>query len=260
MLNLKIGIQLASLRLPFEKALRAAAEMGAEAVEIDGRYGLKPAEMSRTGIRHLKNMLDTLNLRVCAIGFRTRRGYNVLEDLDARVEATKQAMSLGYQLGASIVVNQIGHVATEKDDPSRQLLIEVLTELGKHGQKAGAFLAAETGNESGAELADLVTDLPEGSLAVALNPGNLIIRGLSASEAAQDLGNHIQYVRAKDGVRDLAQGRGLEVALGRGTVDWPEVMGLLEDHNYRGYFTLEREQSNDPLTEIAAAMKYLRNL
>ena len=260
MFDLKIGVQLSSLRLPFQKALRSASEMGAGAVEIDGRYGLKPAEMSRTGIRHLKKMLDTSNLRVCAIGFRTRRGYNVLEDLDARVEATKQAMSLGYQLGALVVVNQIGHVAAEKDDQSRQLLIEVLTELGKHGQKTGTFLAAETGNESGAELADLVTDLPEGSLAVALNPGNLVIHGFSASEAARDLGNHIQYVRAKDGMRDLAQGRGLEVALGRGTVDWPEIMGLLEDHNYRGYFTLEREQSNDPLGEISAAVKYLRNL
>jgi sugar phosphate isomerase/epimerase len=61
-------------------------------------------------------------------------------------------------------------------------------------------------------------------------------------------------------MRDLAQGRGLEVALGRGTVDWPEIMGLLEDHNYRGYFTLEREQSNDPLGEISAGVKYLRNL
>ena len=81
MFELKIGIQLASLRLPFKKALHTAAELGADGIEIDARNTLKPQELSRTGLRQLRKTLDDRNLRVCAIGFPTRRGYNVLEEL-----------------------------------------------------------------------------------------------------------------------------------------------------------------------------------
>ena len=68
------------------------------------------------------------------------------------------------------------------------------------------------------------------------------------------------YVRAKDGVRDLAQGRGLEVPLGQGTADFPELIGMLEEHAYGGYFTVAREQANDPVAETAMAVEYLKNI
>ncbi len=75
-----------------------------------------------------------------------------------------------------------------------------------------------------------------------------------------DLGQHIMYVRAKDGVRDLAQGRGLEVPLGRGSADFPELIGLLEEFGYRGYFTVARENATDPINEISMAVEYLSNI
>ena len=54
--------------------------------------------------------------------------------------------------------------------------------------------------------------------------------------------------------------RGLETPLGRGSVDFPELIGVLEEHNYRGYFTIERRHTSDPVTEIGHAVQYLRNL
>ena len=56
---------------------------------------------------------------------------------------------------------------------------------------------------------------------------------------------------------DLARGRGLEVALGRGSADFPALMGALENFNYRGYFTIARDDADDPQLEIGAAVKYL---
>ena len=71
--QLKIGIQLKSLRQPFKKALHTAARLGARAVEIDARDELRPQELSQTGLRQLRNMLEDLNLTVSAVGFPTRR-------------------------------------------------------------------------------------------------------------------------------------------------------------------------------------------
>ena len=216
--ELRIGIQLTSLRLPFKNALQAAQRLGAHAVEIDARQDVRPAELGRTAMRQLRKLLEDHGLRVSAVSFQTRRGYDVEDDLAARVEATKRAMSFAFELGAPAVVNQIGRVPDDMESSEWKLLVDVLNELGKHGQHVGAILAAETGTESGEDLARLLAALPTGALGINLDPGNLIVNGFSPLEAVGALGRNIIHVHAKDGVRDLAKGRGLEVPLGRGPI------------------------------------------
>lgn len=258
--ELKIGLQLSSLRLPFRKAVEAASRMGVRSIEIDARQHLQLHELTQTGLRQLRKTLSDANLSVCALGFQTRSGYNVLDRLHERIEATKKAMDLAYKLGASIVVNQIGQIPSEAEGSDWNLLIEVISDLGQHAHHCGAFLAAETGSEDSSQLAKLLAAAPEGAIGVTLNPGNLIVNSFSPKEAIENLGQHIMYVRAKDGVRDLAQGRGLEVPLGRGTADFPELIGMLEEHAYRGYFTVARDSATDPVNEAAMAVEYLKNI
>jgi sugar phosphate isomerase/epimerase len=257
-LQIKVGIQTASLRQPFKQALLTAARLGADAVEIDARNDLKPAEMSRTAARQVRKMLDDLNLRVCAVGFRTRRGYDNPEDLERRVEATRQTMKMAFDLGAPVVINSIGRVPESSESPTWNVLLEALSELGRYGQHVGATLAAETGAESGEDLKRLIDALPLGALGVNFDPGNLVINNHSPAEAIRVLAPHVLHVHAKDGVRDLAQGRGVEVPLGRGSVDFPEILSVLEEQQYRGYFTIERDNAQDPEFEIGQAVKYLR--
>ena len=57
-----------------------------------------------------------------------------------------------------------------------------------------------------------------------------------------------------------AQGRGVEVPLGEGSVDFPEILGILEQSNYGGYFAVERESAQQPLPELRQAIDYLRGL
>lgn len=257
--QLRIAIQLRSLKLPFRPALEAAKQLGAEAVEIDAR-AIRPQEMSGTGLRQLKKLLDDYELRVAAVGFQTRRGYNVPDDLERRIDATRAAMRFARSLGASIVVNHIGRVPPGAEGRPWELLVEVLTDLGAFGQHVGAMLAAETGSESGPDLRRLLDALPAGSLGVTLNPGNLIVNDFSPLEAATVLGPDVLYVHAKDAVRDLAQGRGMEVPLGRGVADFAALAAALEEHAYRGYWAIERERADDPLHEIRQAIGYLQSL
>jgi sugar phosphate isomerase/epimerase len=256
----KIGIQLASLRLPFRKALATAARLGASGVEIDARGELRPHELGQTGLRELRRLLEEHNLRVVAVGFRTRRGYDVPAEIDKRVAATKAAMKFAAELRAPFVVNQIGRVPGEAGAAGWNLLVETLTDLGAYGQHVGATLAAQTGTESGADLARLIDALPPHAMGVDLDPGNLIAGGFSALEAVEALGPHIVHVHARDAVRDLARGRGLEVALGRGSADFPALLGALENFGYRGYFTIAREEAEQPQAEVAQAVKYLTEI
>lgn len=256
----KVAIQLASLGLPFKRSLQTAHTLGASAVEIDARGEIKPQELSETGLRELRRMLDELGLKVSAVGFQTRRGYDAAQDVERRVAATKAAMKFAHDLRAPVVVNQIGRVPAEPKGPAWEQLLQVLGDLSLYGQHVGVLLAAQTGTESGEDLARLLGALPPQGVGVDLDPGNLIINGFSPLEAVQSLGASIVHVHARDGVRDLARGRGLETPLGRGSADFPALLGALEEHGYRGYFTIARDRSEDPLGEISAAVKYLKSM
>ena len=258
--DVRVGIQLASLRLPFKAAIETAARLGAEAVEVDARGEITPQALSQTGLRQIRKLLEDYNLRVCAVGFRTRRGYNDPDRLVERIEATKAAMDFAYRLGANVVINHVGRVPEEAGGADWNLLIDVLGQLGRHAEKAGAFLAAETGSESGPQLARLIAALPEGALRVNFDPGNLAVNNFSVTEAVEVLGPQIIHVHAKDGVRDFAQGRGVEVPLGRGSVDFPNLLGSLAERGYQGYYTVERENAADPINEVAYAVQYLKNM
>ena len=158
------------------------------------------------------------------------------------------------------MVNHVGRIPEDEQDDEFSLLVETLTDLGRHGQRVGTVLAAETGAEDGARLARLIDALPEGSLAVAFDPGNLIVNGHSPLDALAHLGAHVRSVHARDGTRDLARGRGSETELGRGSVDFPAVLAALEDHAYRGYLTVARDHATDPVADFANAVEFLKNI
>ncbi len=260
MLQLKKAIRLESLNLPLKKSLHIAAELGVEAVELNARTQLRPSELSRTGVRHLRKLLEDLNLKVSAVHFPTRRGYNTVDDLDQRIDATKSAMEMAYQLGCNIVCNHVGTVPEEQEGEQWQTMLQALTDLGNYSHKAGAWLAAKTGSEDGARLKGLLETLPLGAVGVDFDPGSLIVNGFSASESIEALGDRVLMFRARDAVRDLALGRGVDVQLGRGSIDLPHLFSVLEEHQYRGFVTVEPQTDGDPIVECKESLEYLQNV
>ena len=95
-------------------------------------------------------------------------------------------------------------------------------------------------------------------MAVALNPGQLIINRHSVPDAISALKERIQTISAVDGVLDLAAGRGISVPLGQGTADFPQLIGMLEDIQYRGPYIVGRSDST--INELAQGVEYLSNL
>lgn len=259
MLKLKKAIRLESLNLPFKKALVTAAQIGAEGVEVNGRHDIRASEMSRTAVRHLRKMLTDLNLQVSAVHFPTRRGFGDTSDLGRRIEATKSAMAMAYELGCSVVVNNIGPIPDDPQDDRWLTLVQALTDLGAYSQKAGAWVAAQAGRESGETLKGLIDALPPQSLGVDFDPGDFFINGFSPNEEMKMLSEHVMSFRARDAV-DLSVGRGIEVQMGRGSVDWASLLGTLEEKNYSGYLTVERSTNENSVQQCAQAMEYLSNL
>ncbi len=102
--------------------------------------------------------------------------------------------------------------------------------------------------------------LPPQSIGIDFDPAGLLMGGFSASEAIVDLAPYVVQLRARDAVRDFARNQACEVPLGRGAVDLVALLGALEEHTFRGYVVVAREQPADTEDEIAAAVEYLKNL
>ena len=255
---MKIAVSLASLRQPLRTAVQTARRLGATAVELDAQGELRPSDMTETALRQLRKVLSDADLKVCSIHFPTRRGFNNVDGLDRRIAATKDVMRMAYQLRAPLVVNRIGQVPEDWAGPGWELFLETLHDLAAHGDRVGATFAARTGSEDGDTLAKLLAELPTGGIAVDVDPASLIINNFSATESLAALGPQVRQLRARDGVRDFAQGRGVETALGRGTADFPVLLGMLEDFSFQGYHVIDRQESTDPVAEIAAAVQFLQ--
>ena len=243
MSHLSVAIRLDCLRMPLRRALDHAARMGVSMVELDGRGEIHPESISQTGLRQIRNWLDERSLKVAALRFQTRRGFEVADGLQRRVEATKAAMKLAYQLGTSHVINQIGYIPDDASDPRHETLQTVISDLGRFGAKVGAFLAAETGAESGERLMEAIAGDEEGYVAVAFNPGQLIVNRFSVAEALDALKERIGVLCVTDGVLDLAAGRGIAVPVGEGTADFPQIFAQLEDVDFHGPCVVGRADS-----------------
>ncbi|MEN0111408.1 MAG: TIM barrel protein [Planctomycetota bacterium] len=258
-----IGVATRPFRLPLRAALAAAAEAGAEFVEIDARNELRIADFTGTALRQFRKVLEDLRLRVASIAFPTRRGYDDPDDLERRVMATREAMTFAYGVGARVVVGRPGELAeptTDEAAPVNATMRDALDLLAVHGEHCGARFAIATGASPTAQRG-LLDALPDGGVGVALQPALLIGEGHGAEQAAAELGPDVACVYAADAVRDSSSaGRATEVELGRGEADLPAVLARLEEHAYLGPIIARCGAAADPRGELANAVAYLRTL
>ncbi len=242
------------------QALTTAARLGAAGVEFDARNELRPGEISQTGLRELQKLLDDRNLRVSAIAYPTRRGFDVADDLDRRVAGTREALRFAANFRCEVVIIRVGRVPPESDMPAFNRQVEALTALGVFGERLGVRLAIQTADASPPELLRLIHALPSESTGIDLHPTGLIIAGHTPQEAVEILGPHVLHVHACDAVRDIATRSAVEVELGRGAADFPNLLGHLTEFDYRGWVTIERRDSANSIAEIENAVEFLRSL
>jgi len=255
-----IALELEPLRLALRRAFAAAAGLGVRWVELCARGELAPGEITRTGLRHLRKLLEDHSLRVVAVRCPVARGLAAPEQLDRRIEAVKSAMDLAGGLGAAALVASLGPIPPEDDAAARRVLLDVLDDLGRHGHRTGATLAADANAHSGAEIAALLAALPEGLLGIDLDPGRLLVHGHAPLEAVEALGRSILTVHVTDARRRSTAGVPELTPTGGGDADYPALAAALDQRNYRGPFIVRPGATHDPLEEAAAAIRYLRGL
>lgn len=272
-----VGVILESFRLPFPEAVKKAAEVGAEGLQIYATQGdMAPEVITPGGIREKKAIIRDNGLRVAAlcgdIG-----GFMDASKNAAQMDRSKRILDLALEFGTNIVTTHIGVVPKKRDNPLYDVMLSPCRALANYAKSVGAHFAVETGPESAEILKGFLDELGSDGVAVNLDPANFVMcAGVDPVKATKILGRYIVHTHAKDGVRNYDfdpeelfmpggwekfQKRGepfTETPLGAGNVDFEGWLNALAETGYRGFLTIEREAGETPERDIRLAVEYLK--
>lgn len=272
-----IGIITDSFRTDIHTAVKKAADLGAEGVQIYATKGeTAPENLSPAGRRELLDYIKSNGLKVSALCGDLGCGFFRPERNPELIEKSKRIMDLAMDMETDVVTTHIGVVPADPAHPRYAVMQEACGELAAYADSIGAHFAVETGPETSLTLKHFLDSLHSKGVSVNLDPANLVmVTGDDPVQAVYNLKDYIVHTHAKDGVklyhRDPELIYGVkeddalvtapsfeEVPLGKGSVPFEKYLAALEDIGYRGFLTIEREVGDDPAADIATAVSFLR--
>ena len=280
MYNFPIGVITNSFRTDPRTAIKKAAEMGADGVQMYAAEGATaPENMTAQDRRELLDFIKSHGLKFSALCGDLGMGFHHKELNPQLIERSKRILDLAKDLETDIVTTHIGVVPEDKSIERYSVMQEACYELAAYADSIGSHFAIETGPETSIVLKNFLDALGSTGVAVNLDPANLVmVVGDDPVEAVHNLKDYIVHTHAKDGVmlertkpeyiygvikrpEDIA---GIsffkEVPLGEGGVDFNAYLNALDEVGYRGFLTIEREVGENPTADIQKAMDHLRSI
>ena len=281
MYKFPIGALLESFRLPTREAVKKAAELGLDGLQLYATKGENaPEALSGKNAADLLAFVKDNGLRFSALCGDLGQGFGHAELNPGLIDRSKRILTLAKELECNIVTTHIGVVPEDPSHERYKIMQEACHQLAEFADSIDAHFAIETGPETSATLKKFLDSLGSKGVGVNLDPANLVmVTGDDPVGAVHNLKDYIVHTHAKDGnmlvkgnpeyiyrvVHPVpAEAQGIryfeEVPLGTGTVDVPAYLAALEEIGYTGYLTIERECGENPAGDIALAANFLRGI
>jgi len=253
-------------KLPIEKCIDLAAEMGFDGVEL---LHIQMESESNAYLQKLKQRAFVNGLDLC--GFSTHQGFVNPDENVRRVNIghTLHCIELAYQLGIPTVRVNTGRWGTIKnfddlmankgieprlegytDDEGFGWVIGSLEKLLPKAEECGVTLGLENhwglGRNADGVLR-IINAINSPWLRATLDTGNFLEDQVPQYEA---MAPYAVFVQAK-----TYYGGGKWYTL---ELDYPKIAEILRAHNYHGYISLEFEGKEDYETAIPQSLKVLR--
>lgn len=281
MYNFPIGVILESFKTDRSTAIKMAAQMGANGIQMYATEGENSPENLNASQRiELRKEVEGAGLVFSALCGDLGRGFGNKDLNPELIEKSKRIVELAKDLGTDIITTHIGVVPADKNHERYKIMQEACFELARFADSMEAHFAIETGPETAATLKAFLDDLKSTGVAVNLDPANFkMVTGDDPVKAVYTLKDYIVHTHAKDGnrlnignpefiyqaVHPVPQGFNdvqyfEEVPLGQGSVDFPNYLKALEDIGYKGFLTIEREVGETPIDDIKLAYGFLKKI
>lgn len=276
MYRFPIGVIIDSFRVDIKSAVKKAAEVGANGIQVYSTSGeMAPENLVGQKRADFRSLVADNGLVISALcGDLGGGGFTDPEKNVWKVEKSKRILDLAKELGTDVVTTHIGVVPEDENTDRFKIMQEACFELSRYADDIGAHFAIETGPEKSATLKKFLDSLGSTGICVNLDPANLVmVTGDDPAGAVHNLKDYIVHTHAKDGKQnyyvdpDIIYGMVeshivtadsfIEVPLGEGSVNWDEYLKALEDIGYKGFLTIEREVGDDPEKDIRKAVEFL---
>ena len=173
--------------------------------------------------------------------------------------AAMLAGQAALRVGAGrLVLARVGTIPPADEADRLAAFTTALTELGRRADHRGVRFALEVGSEPGSTVATFLETLAIPTLAASLDPAGLLAQGIDPAVAIRELHAHLAHVYATDASGTLRTSIGRGAGFQAGAIDWEELLGSLEEINYRGPLTVWPEVGQDPATRFAQVVERLR--
>lgn len=280
MSNFKIGAMVESFRLDTFEAIRHAAALGIDGLQMYCTKGENaPENMTPERKRELIRTVRENGLVFSAICGDLGHGFTNPEENPMLIEKSKRIVDLAQELGTNIITTHIGRVPEDTTHPRYKIMQDACGALAEYADSVGARFAVETGPESAKVLKTFLDSLGSRGVSVNLDPANLVmVVGDDPVQAVHTLKDYIVHTHAKDGIKlrdvdpdyiygispipDYLRGESFfeETPLGRGRVDFPAYLAALREIGFHGFLTIERECGEQPEVDIKEAVSFLKAL
>ena len=279
MYKFPIGVIVHSFRLPTYDAIKEAAAIGAQGIQLLCTRGENtPENLIGEKRKELLKYVKDNGLVFSALCGDFGQGFGHKEKNPELIEKSKRILNLAKELETDIVTTHIGVVPSDENHDRYKVMQEACFELARYADSIGSHFAIETGPETSATLKKFLDKLDSKGVAVNLDPANLVmVTGDAPVVAVHNLKDYIVHTHAKDGVKlfdadpeyvyhvvhpipeEIQNKRFyLEVPLGDGSVPYIHYLKALEEVGYRGFLTIEREVGDNPAKDIKKAIDYLK--
>jgi sugar phosphate isomerase/epimerase len=232
--------------------LRQASAWGYAAIELRGIGGemdlTKRPEFSASRLAVTLRELDAAGLRLAGLGASAR-----LHDVDATTRAAqldegRRFIDLAHRLKAPYVrVFGDKLVAGQSKQATVERIISGLRELGEHAKGSGVTVLLESHGDfcDSPTLLAILREAPRRTVELLWDTHHTFVVGKEPpSRTLDQVGRFVRHVHLKD---SRPEGSGVGYVLtGNGTVPVREIVGLLVQHKYRGYFSFEWEKGWHP--------------
>jgi sugar phosphate isomerase/epimerase len=232
--------------------------LGADGAQLDLRYELKPVDLSETGRRQFRNLFSEHDLAIAPALFPLRRPLIETNGLEERVAGITEALRFAADLKAPALIIRLGAIPVADTD-QRTLLVEVLNDLARAGDHVGVTFTVTMGREPAEQLVELLKSVTAGPIGVNCDPAAAVMSQRNPGDEIRVLHDVVNHVRIRDGLLDT-DGAGVEVPVGRGEVDWDELLATLVEISFEGWMTPDRTSGEDMAADAARAVSYVRNV
>ncbi len=281
-MKFKTGILLDSLKMPFEDALRVAYDAGVDGIQFyAASHYMASVDFDYKSAKSLHKKVGEYGLEISALcGDLGGHGFEIRDENSYKIKKTKDIIDFASELETGIITTHIG-VVLDDDADHNQIMGEALQDICRYAEKAGVYIAIETGPEKSELLKKFIEETGEANLKVNFDPANLVmVQGENTAEAVLNLKDYIVYTHAKDGkmvtqcdpvliYNAFAENNPdniniddyfVELPLGMGEVDFSEYLKALEGIGYSGYLTIEREAGSDRIKDITEGVIFLKGV